>query len=147
MWGKDVAPLLSNLSTPREMNRDGLASRRTRLLLHEQPARISARGAAAAKHEAVLKYGRRIGVPHLAPHDLRRTFAKLAHKGGAKLDQIQLSLGHASLYSDDPDPVQEEPCITSRGRISTWKRFGRASPGQEADRSPAEPHLGRVQTT
>jgi integrase len=32
----------------------------------------------------------------VAPHDLRRTYAKLAHKGGAKLDQIQLSLGHAS---------------------------------------------------
>jgi len=29
----------------------------------------------------------------IAPHDLRRTFAKLAFKGGAKLDQIQLSLG------------------------------------------------------
>jgi hypothetical protein len=26
-----------------------------------------------------------------------KTYAKLAHKGGAKLDQIQLSLGHASL--------------------------------------------------
>jgi hypothetical protein len=27
----------------------------------------------------------------VTPHDLRRTYAKLAHKGGAKLDQIQLS--------------------------------------------------------
>jgi len=27
----------------------------------------------------------------VAPHDLRRTYAKLSHKGGAKLDQIQLS--------------------------------------------------------
>jgi hypothetical protein len=35
-------------------------------------------------------------VPDVAPHDLRRTYAKLAHKGGAKVDQIQLSLGHAS---------------------------------------------------
>jgi len=51
--------------------------------------------------EAVLKYGRHIGVPHLAPHDLRRTFAKLAHKGRAALEQIQLSLGHASIVTTE----------------------------------------------
>jgi site-specific recombinase XerD len=34
-------------------------------------------------------------------HDLRRTFAKLAHKGGAGLDQIQLSLGHASIQTTE----------------------------------------------
>jgi site-specific recombinase XerD len=51
--------------------------------------------------EMVLKYGRRIGVAHLAPHDLRRTFAKLAHKGHAALEQIQLSLGHASIVTTE----------------------------------------------
>jgi integrase/recombinase XerD len=51
--------------------------------------------------EAVLKYGRQIGVPKLAPHDLRRTFAKLAHKGRAALEQIQLSLGHASIVTTE----------------------------------------------
>jgi integrase/recombinase XerD len=34
-------------------------------------------------------------------HDLRRTHAKLAYKGGAPLDQIQLSLGHASLVTTE----------------------------------------------
>jgi len=34
-----------------------------------------------------------------APHDLRRTFAKLAHKGRAALEQIQLSLGHATILT------------------------------------------------
>lgn len=34
-------------------------------------------------------------------HDTRRTFAKLAHKGGAGLDQIQLSLGHASIKTTE----------------------------------------------
>jgi site-specific recombinase XerD len=38
---------------------------------------------------------------NVAPHDLRRTYAKLAHKGGAKLEQIQLSLGHASLITTE----------------------------------------------
>jgi site-specific recombinase XerD len=37
----------------------------------------------------------------LAAHDLRRTFAKLAHKGKAGLDQIQLSLGHASIKTTE----------------------------------------------
>lgn len=37
----------------------------------------------------------------VAPHDLRRTYARLAHKGGARLDQIQLSLGHASLITTE----------------------------------------------
>jgi len=35
------------------------------------------------------------------PHDLRRTFAKLAHKGGAPIDQIQLSLGHSSVQTTE----------------------------------------------
>lgn len=38
---------------------------------------------------------------NVSPHHLRRTYAKLAHKGGAKLDQIQLSLGHASLTTTE----------------------------------------------
>jgi integrase len=37
----------------------------------------------------------------IAPHDLRRTFAKLAHKGRAALEQIQLSLGHASILTTE----------------------------------------------
>ena len=38
------------------------------------------------------------GVP-LAPHDVRRTFAKLAHRGRAPLEQIPISLGHASIQT------------------------------------------------
>jgi site-specific recombinase XerD len=33
----------------------------------------------------------------ITPHDLRRTYAKLALKNGAKIEQIQLNLGHQSL--------------------------------------------------
>ena len=52
---------------------------------------------------------------NVAPHDLRRTYAKLAHKGGAKLDQIQLSLGHASLttterYLGVHQDLHDAPC-------------------------------------
>jgi integrase len=51
--------------------------------------------------QVVQTCGSRIGVPKLAPHDLRRTFAKLAHKGRAALEQIQLSLGHASVTTTE----------------------------------------------
>jgi site-specific recombinase XerD len=51
--------------------------------------------------EMVRNAGAPIGIPNLAPHDLRRTFAKLAHKGKAALEQIQLSLGHASVTTTE----------------------------------------------
>jgi integrase len=51
--------------------------------------------------ECVVRYGKRIEVDNIAPHDLRRTFAKLAHKGHAALEQIQLSLGHASIQTTE----------------------------------------------
>jgi len=40
-------------------------------------------------------------IPGIAPHDLRRTFAKLAHKAGAPIEQIQRSLGHASVQTTE----------------------------------------------
>lgn len=48
----------------------------------------------------VRAYGRQIGV-QIAPHDLRRTFARLAHKGHAALDQIQIALGHGSIATTE----------------------------------------------
>ncbi len=50
--------------------------------------------------ETVVDYGARIGLK-ITPHDLRRTFAKLAHQGQAALEQIQLSLGHASIQTTE----------------------------------------------
>ena len=68
--------------------------------------------------EAMFKTGQhyalKTGLP-VAPHDLRRTFAKLAHKGKAALEQIQLSLGHASLttterYLGVRQDLSDAPC-------------------------------------
>jgi site-specific recombinase XerD len=53
-----------------------------------------------AVRDVVRLYSERLGLP-IAAHDLRRTFAKLAHKGGSGLDQIQLSLGHASIKTTE----------------------------------------------
>ncbi len=65
--------------------------------------------------QLVRVYGARLGVPQLAPHDLRRTFAKLAHQGKAALEQIQLSLGHSSIttterYLGTKQNLQDAPC-------------------------------------
>jgi len=51
--------------------------------------------------DIVKYYGEMIGMSELAAHDLRRSFAKLAHKGGSGLDQIQLSLGHLSIKTTE----------------------------------------------
>jgi site-specific recombinase XerD len=63
--------------------------------------RITDRGVTAqAVFNIVKGYGVDLRLP-IAPHDLRRTFAKLAHKGHAPLEQIQLSLGHASILTTE----------------------------------------------
>ena len=51
--------------------------------------------------EAVVSYARKAGLGKITPHDLRRTFAKLAHLGRAPLEQIQISLGHASIQTTE----------------------------------------------
>jgi site-specific recombinase XerD len=54
-----------------------------------------------AIYNIVVEYAEVLGFGKIAPHDLRRTFAKLAHKGGSALDQIQLSLGHGSIQTTE----------------------------------------------
>ncbi|MGC1787824.1 MAG: tyrosine-type recombinase/integrase [Terriglobales bacterium] len=43
----------------------------------------------------------RAGLEHIAPHDLRRTCAKLCHDRGGELGQIQFLLGHASVQTTE----------------------------------------------
>ena len=64
--------------------------------------------------DVVTAYAEPLGVD-VAPHDCRRTFAKLALKGGARLEQIQLSLGHASIrtterYLGVEQDLTDAPC-------------------------------------
>ena len=64
---------------------------------------------------AILKeYASGLGLA-VAPHDMRRTWARLAKTGGAPLEQIQLSLGHASvvtteIYLGVRQNLQDAPC-------------------------------------
>jgi integrase len=38
---------------------------------------------------------------NFAPHDLRRTCARLCHQAGGELDQIQFLLGHVSVQTTE----------------------------------------------
>lgn len=49
----------------------------------------------------VLEYAKPLGFAHLAPHDLRRTCAKLCRASGGELEQIQLLLGHVSIQTTE----------------------------------------------
>jgi integrase len=44
---------------------------------------------------------KRADIKNLAPHDLRRTCARLCHLAGGELDQIQFLLGHASVQTTE----------------------------------------------
>jgi site-specific recombinase XerD len=41
------------------------------------------------------------GLSRVAPHDLRRTCAKLCHEAGGELEQIQFLLGHVSVQTTE----------------------------------------------
>jgi integrase len=49
----------------------------------------------------VKKCAKRIGIENLAPHDLRRSCARLCHAAGGELEQIQFLLGHASVQTTE----------------------------------------------
>ena len=44
---------------------------------------------------------KRGGLQNLAPHDLRRTYARLCHLAGGELEQIQFLLGHVSVQTTE----------------------------------------------
>lgn len=52
---------------------------------------------AVAIFQLVNRYGKRIGIDELAPHDLRRTFAQLGYEAGVPITQISTLLGHSSV--------------------------------------------------
>jgi integrase len=75
---------------------------------------VGAGMSAPSIYSVVVEYAELLGV-EFRPHDLRRTYGKLAHKGGAKIEQIQLSYGHASLttterYLGIEQDLEDVPC-------------------------------------
>ena len=49
----------------------------------------------------VKEFAARVGIEQLAPHDLRRTCARLCHSAGGELEQIQFLLGHVSVQTTE----------------------------------------------
>lgn len=49
----------------------------------------------------VREYAGKAGIDRLAPHDLRRTCARLCHTAGGELEQIQFLLGHVSIQTTE----------------------------------------------
>ena len=49
----------------------------------------------------VKTYAMKLGIPKLAPHDLRRSCARLCHAAGGELEQIQFLLGHVSVQTTE----------------------------------------------
>jgi len=50
---------------------------------------------------AVKRCASQAGIANLAPHDLRRTCARLCHSSGGELEQVQFLLGHASVQTTE----------------------------------------------
>ena len=50
---------------------------------------------------AVREYAAKAGIEKLAPHDLRRTCARLCHTTGGEFEQIQFLLGHISIQTTE----------------------------------------------
>jgi len=51
--------------------------------------------------QMLRQYAASVGVPGIAPHDARRTCAKLCRAAGGELEQIQILLGHASVQTTE----------------------------------------------
>src|SRR5438046_2749117 len=51
--------------------------------------------------QMLQQYATDAGVPGIAPHDCRRSCAKLCRAAGGELEQIQLLLGHASVQTTE----------------------------------------------
>lgn len=76
-----------------------------------------------AIYDVVIGYAEKLEKGSIAPHDLRRSFAKLAHKGGSPIDQIQLSLGHDSIQTTEKylgveQDLTDAPCDHLGLRVS-----------------------------
>jgi integrase len=66
------------------------------------------------------------GLPDIAPHDLRRTTAKLCRAAGGELEQVQLLLGHSSVqtterYLGTKQDLVHAPNDAIKLTLSVWR--------------------------
>jgi site-specific recombinase XerD len=51
--------------------------------------------------DVVKEYAAKLNLPNFAPHDLRRSCARLCHAAGGEMEQIQFLLGHVSVQTTE----------------------------------------------
>ena len=94
----------------------------------------------------------RAGLEHIAPHDLRRTCAKLCHTNGGELEQIQFLLGHASVLTTERylgckqnlgHPVND--LFNLQTNVQTQDTPGSATAQASAGKPPLAEQAGRRQ--
>ncbi|HWT78633.1 MAG TPA: site-specific integrase, partial [Candidatus Methylomirabilis sp.] len=71
--------------------------------------------------------------PGIAPHDLRRTFAKLAFAADPRLDQVQVVLGHASVKTTEAYLGLSQDLKNSPGDRIAFCLQGRSDDTREQD--------------
>jgi site-specific recombinase XerD len=49
----------------------------------------------------VKMHGKKLQMPKLAPHDLRRSCARFCHAAGGELEEIQFLLGYVSVQTTE----------------------------------------------
>jgi site-specific recombinase XerD len=62
---------------------------------------IGAGMSTTAAYKIGVRCAKDAGITRLAPHDLRRTFGRLAHANGAKIEQISLTYGHSKISTTE----------------------------------------------
>jgi len=102
--------------------------------------------------DVVRAAARRAGIENLAPHDLRRTCARLCHLAGGELEQIQFLLGHVSVQTTERylGCKQKLRCAverpardrTGRRRVTVAWKGGRRDPSALGDYSRVIHWLG-----
>src|SRR5208282_4024146 len=84
---------------------------------------------------------KRADIKNLAPHDLRRTCARLCHLAGGELEQIQFLLGHASVQTTEHYLGCKQNLghpVNDRFALDAWIVSPVPDSGNEAVRQPAE---------
>jgi integrase len=95
-----------------------------------------------AAYKIVVRCVKDAGIIKLAPHDLRRTFGRLAHANGAKIEQISLTSGHSKIstterYLGIEQDLETAPCDTMDIEAGTNRKERKLTAEGDARRAVA----------
>jgi integrase/recombinase XerD len=70
--------------------------------------------------QMLQQYATDAGVPGIAPHDCRRSCAKLCRAAGGELEQIQLLFGHASVQTTERYLGTKQDLVNAPALSTHW---------------------------